>query len=261
MSGHHQLPEDIDSSRTRRAHLPDIHIGRLTIEAHRNIASPMGSVRADAAGLWNRACPRAVAGVEVLALSPEDLLLHLCLHACYQHLLTRLSCFIDIAESVQCFGVRMDWVQFAARASAWGAARYVGLALHLARTMLGARVPDRALERLVPGGLDQRVFEAAKQSIFAQTGYGQWLPLFDREHVTGFSDGVKLAWTRVFLSRAEMAAMYPASRNSSCLYLYYARQVGRVVTLYTTHTLRRARLMMSRERDRNAALVNWLKED
>ena len=154
----------------------------------------------------------------------------------------------------------MDWDGFAARASAWGATRYVGLALHLARTMFGAQVPDQALERLVPGEIDRRIIETARESVLNQTGYGQWLPLFDREHVTGFSDRAKLAWTRVFLSRAEMAAMYPASRNSRCLCLYYARQVGRVVTLYTTHTLRRARLMMSRERDRNAALVRWLSE-
>lgn len=87
-----------------------------------------------------------------------------------------------------------------------------------------------------------------------------------QEHLTAaqaptLADKAKLFWRRVFLSRGEMFATYPASRNSRYLWFYYARRVGHAIRSYTTHTVRRARLMKSRGGDPNAALVNWLKED
>ena len=54
----------------------------FTVEPHWNIVYPTSPFKMDIAGLWVRARPATVAGVEVLALSPEDLLLHLCLHVC-----------------------------------------------------------------------------------------------------------------------------------------------------------------------------------
>jgi len=77
--------------------------------------------------------------------------------------------------------------------------------------------------------------------------------------VTSFGDKARLAWQRVFLSRAEMTETYPASRASRHLYGYYARRVGHVVRSYMTHSLRRARLLTtSPERKSSAALVRWL---
>jgi hypothetical protein len=259
MGGVHQQFEEIEAYVRTKRHLPQVVVRGITIEVHWTIASPTGPVRVEAAGLWNRACPFSIAGVEVLAPSPEDLMLHLCLHACYQNRLSELRGLVDIAETAKRFGGLLDRERFAARASAWGASRYVGLTLHLARSMLGAEVPDAVLEQLAPGGIDQRILEAAREAVLTQTGYGQWQPFFDNVQVTSLGDKARLSWKRVFLSRDEMAAMYPASRNSRHLCFYYARRVGHVVRSFTTHTLRRAGLMMQRRgRDRNATLVRWL---
>ena len=262
IGGVQQEFEDIESRIKWRYHLPQVIVRDLAVEIHWTIAPLIGPVRVDAAGLWDRARPAVIAGVEVLALCPENLLLHLCLHAAYNESLGGgLRPLCDIAETTHRFRDEIDWVKVAERAREWGASRYVGLALHLAGSLLGAGVPDDVLEHLVPGGLDRRVFEAARQSALTRTGYDQWQPFFDKMRATALGDKAKLSWRRVFLSRDEMAATYPASRDMRYLYFYYARRVGHLVRSYTTHTLRRARLMLGRGRDRNAALVRWLKED
>jgi hypothetical protein len=259
LGGVHVQFEDIESRCKRNRHIPPVVVRDLDIEMHWTIASPTGLFRIDAADLWDRARPATIAGVEVLALSPGDMLLHLCLHASLDGLCGGLGPFCDIAEVIHHSRSEIDWARAVRSAREWGAARYVGLMLNLARSMLDAEVPDDVLEQLVPGGPDQRVLDTAKESVLAGTGYRQWMPFFDMVGVTSFADKTRLAWQRVFLSRDEMAKTYPASRKSRHLYGYYARRVGHVVRSYTIHTLRRARLLTtSPERKSSVALVKWL---
>jgi hypothetical protein len=224
---------------------------------------PGGRSRLDTAGLWDRARPATIAGVDVLALSPEDLLLHLCLHAAHRHGLGfGLLPFCDIAETTRRFRGDIDWVQVVERAREWEAVRYVGLMLFLARSMLNAGVPDDVLDKLVPGGIDQRILTVARESVLGQGGYIQRLPFFGRLGAKSIGEKARLSWERVFLSREEMAATYPASRNTRHLYFYYTLRLRDVVGSALSHTFERGRLMMrGRGHDRNAALVNWLKED
>jgi hypothetical protein len=116
---------------------------------------------------------------------------------------------------------------------------------------------------LVPGGIDQRILETAKESVLGQTGgYMQLMPFFGRLGATSFGDRTKLSLERVFLSRGEMAAMYPASCDSRHLSFYYVLRLRDVIRTYWSHTFRRGRLMMhGRGGDPDASLVNWLKED
>lgn len=222
---------------------------------------PGGRSRLDVDGLWSRALPAAVVGVEVLVLSPEDLLLHLCLHATHRHGLSDgLRPFVDIARVASHYRNEMDWPQVVGRAHEWGASRYVGLALQLARNMLDAEVPDDAVERLVPGGVDQRALATARQSVLAKTGYVQLMPFLDWLGAKSVVDMAALSWERVFQSREEMAVLYPGARESSHLFLYHGLRLRDAVRDYLYHTLRRVRLAVrTRGRDPNAQLLNWLR--
>jgi|WetSurMetagenome_2_1015567.scaffolds.fasta_scaffold25747_2 hypothetical protein len=262
MGAGQQQVVNTESRDRQRLHLAQVLIRDLLVEIHWTITLPIGPVKVDSTGLWDRARPVTIAGVEVLALSPEDLLLHLCLHVCYQHFLEEgLRPFCDIAQTILRFRGEIDWPQVVARAREWGASRYVCLALHFARSMLGADVPDAVLEQLVPDGLGQGILEAARESVLVRKGYGQSMPLFDLLGAESFGDKVRLVWERVFLSRTEMAETYPESRNSRHLYLYYALRLRDVIRTYWSHTFRRGQVMVqSHGRDPNAALVNWLSE-
>ena len=135
-------------------HLPYWGPGGVVIEVHWDLAEPAGPVRVDLDGLWERASPVTLADVETLALSPEDLILHLCFHAAYQHRFEMgLRPLCDIAETVRRFEEDLDWRRLERTATAWGVARWAYCGLHLAGVMLGARIPESTLDRLKPDDL------------------------------------------------------------------------------------------------------------
>jgi len=241
-------------------HPPPTYLRDLCIELHWTIADPTGPVRVDPAGLWNRAQRATIAGVELLALSPEDLLVHLCVHFGGEHHLNGLRSFCDITETVRLRGGAMDWQQVVDSTREWHAARYVGLTLHLARRLAGAGVPDDVLERLVPGGIDEHVLELAWRFVLADTGYAPWSPVSGLVGARTFSDKTRLLWQRVFLSRDEMARVYPGSRESRFLCRYYALRVRDVMRNRGATVLKLARSPDFAESTTESAVVaNWLR--
>ncbi len=252
---------DIEWCCRRNAHLPKVVIRDLAIEIHWTIVTPTGPVRIDAAGLWDRAHPTTIAGVEVLALSPEDLLLHLCLHTSYRDCFKGgLRPFSDIAETIHRFRGELDWARVVDAAREWDAARYVGLTLDLARSLLDAGVPDDVLQRLVPRGITRRVLETARESVLTWTGYEEIMPILGLLGAKSIGDKAKLFRERVFLSREEMAAKYPASSTAIHLRLYYVLRLRDVIRTFGDHNLRQCRVMMRNlVRGRKVSLLNWLR--
>ena len=106
----------------------------------------------DIQGIWDRSTPIDPGGVQMLGLSPEDLLLHLCLHTSYHHRFEfglRPSC--DIAWTIDHFGAALDWELLCSQARNRGWKRGVTLALRLARDLMGAGVPEVTLSALEYG--------------------------------------------------------------------------------------------------------------
>jgi hypothetical protein len=243
-------------------HIPPLVVRGCAIEIHWRIGRPTGSIRIDTAGLWDRARPATTAGIDVLALSPEDLLLHLCLHFGHQNGLKVLRALCDTAEMIRHYRTEIDWVQVIDRAREWGATRYVGLTLHMARTMLAAAVPDATLESLVPGGLDPKVLAVASETVISRTTYDKWLsPAFlglrGREPL---GHKVKRLWKRTFLSRDEMLAEYPASRNSRHLYVYHARRIWDIMRKWGPALRRMPSREWEQSLSRNVLLSDWLED-
>jgi hypothetical protein len=254
-----EQPQDIESLCRKTQHLPGAVIRGLIIEIHWTIVSPTGPFGVDTAGLWDRARPATTAGVEVLALSPEDLLLHLCLHFSRQHGLTGLKLLCDIADTIHRFRGEMDWMRVTDRAGEWGASRYVGLTLHLAQSMLGTEVPGDVLGRLVPGGPGKRMLETARECLLARTDPLRSGSLIDRWGAMPIGGKAKLSSKRVFLSREEMAVRYPASRIAKHLWFYYVLRLRDVTRTLVADVLRRGLpTARSGTEGRNAALANWL---
>jgi len=254
---------EIESLCRRESHLPAVVFHHLIVEVHWTLASPTEPVRVDATGLWHRARPATIAGVEVLALSPEDLLLHLCLHVCCRHRLdASLLYFCDISETIHRYRDRMDWDQVVRTAREWGAGRHAGLAFHLAGRLLGASVPGDLLERLVPGGFDQHVLAMAAESVAARLLIPGYVSRSVRDLWGAKSPGemVKLIWGRVFPSREEMAELYPESRNAKHLCLCYLRRFRDVLVMHGASV---PRVMLSRDirqrASKMAAVNDWLK--
>ena len=104
------------------------------------------SLRLDAETVWSRIVPASLGGTEFQTLSPEDLLLVLCVHG-GKHSWERLGWICDVAELIRAYPV-LDWETIWARAQKLGAARLLALGLFLAERFLGAPLPERIRHRL-----------------------------------------------------------------------------------------------------------------
>jgi hypothetical protein len=241
---------------------PDV----FSIEIHWTIELPTSPFEIDVDGLWERARPATIAGIEALVLSPEDLLLHLCLHVSFHHKFhIALKPFCDISETIRHYRDEIDWEQVQLRARQWQTGKYVYLTLYLARELLGAAVPDAVLNALEPNDLDPGLVTWAKEQIFTNQGHA--LPLSPNLvriwEARRFQDKVAAFLKFALPSPQAMATMYPASPLSKRIYLYYPVRLKDLLLRYGRTAWRLLRhdeeMIASAEReDRGNALVDWL---
>lgn len=115
--------------------------GRLTVELHWGVASRDFASLALDEGVWARSVRVPLLGGSVGSLSPEDLLLALCVHGT-KHLWERLAWVCDVAAIIGA-NAALDWEAVLRRARAARVERMLLLGLWLARGLLGAGLPER----------------------------------------------------------------------------------------------------------------------
>lgn len=241
----------------------------LSVEIHWRILPPQFPFPIDAEGQWKRARPAVLAGVETLVFCPEDLLLHLCLHAgCTHGFEPGLRLFCDIREILRHHEADLDWPLVRRLIREWGVGKSAYLTLSLARELLGAKLPDGWLEELRPADFDERYVALAKDQIFSRrprTGppLSMWPAVAQFWGATRFRDKAGLFWKGFFLSREAMARRYPVAVDSWKLNFYYAVRLRDLVRTYGRDVgrwLRRDKDMRAvAEEGRNlTALKEWL---
>jgi len=111
----------------------------VPVELHWDLVPQGFCFRFDLRQLWQRARPAAIAGIQTRSLSPEDMLLLLCVHGCFHHW-ERLAWVCDVAAVVDA-ETALDWQSTMARATALGGRRMLFVGLLLARQLLGTALP------------------------------------------------------------------------------------------------------------------------
>jgi hypothetical protein len=107
--------------------------------------------------------------VDVSALCPEDLLLHLCLHLAYQHRLARgVRGLYDLATVLQRRGAEIDEARLVETARQWGAERVTWLSLRLMQRVTGVEAPGEVLRSLQPEAVPAEVEEQALRQLIPQ---------------------------------------------------------------------------------------------
>jgi hypothetical protein len=239
--------------------------GGVKIELHRTIGHPSGSFNIDVDGLWNRARPATIANVGALALSPEDLLLHLCLHASFDHqFLFGLRSFCDISETIRHCWDDIDWEQIQHRACTWGVGKYVYLTLYLARELLEADVPEAALDSLKPAGFDLQVITWARVQIFSDAVPSLPPNLAQLWGSQQLREKIVLFLKSVFPSGEAMARMYHVPPDSNWIYLYYPLRWKDLLMQYSCPAWRmvhrhKTTVDLAKRENQKAALREWLR--
>jgi len=195
-------------------HVPPLsRRGAVPVELHWSIEKPGNPYAIDIEGLWRRSVPARFGGTEAAVLSPEDLLLHLCLHAGYHHRFDiSLQAFCDLGELIGTDAGGISWPVVERRTADWAAARPVHLCLSLAHELLRAAVPADVLTRLKPPSFRDDVYAAARGKVL--TGSDPDVPRVSGNLARLWGDappGGRWAYLRerIFLPRGELARLYP----------------------------------------------------
>jgi hypothetical protein len=132
--------------------------GQIRIELHWTLADKDRGLKIDEQGLWQRAESVQIDNVEALVLSPEDLILHTCIHATYSDRLFRQArSVVDLSEILNKESGRIKWRIVIENANRWQAGRGVFLMLYLAQHYLNAPVPEDVLSNLQPVDFDPSI--------------------------------------------------------------------------------------------------------
>ena len=197
--------------------------GGIRVEIHWSIAKPTAPFDIDVAAIWQRACQAQIAGVDALVLSPEDLILHLCLHASFSHQFRfGLRACWDIHEVVRHHRDAIDWDQLVRRAQQWRIGKYVYLTLRLVRELLAADIPAAAIAALEPADFSSEVVSWARGCLFATESPSSLSPSMARLWTSRrLKVRVSVLLDTMCPSRVTMARIYRTSPDSRRIYLYY----------------------------------------
>jgi Uncharacterised nucleotidyltransferase len=116
--------------------------------------------------LWARAESVSLAGLEMLSLSPDDLVLHLCLHmGCNDGFHNGLRNVCDIDRVVRRRGSAIDWSRLVATARVWRATPIVQVVCRLAHELLASPIPDTALNQMPWTPRDEAIYPVIRAEV------------------------------------------------------------------------------------------------
>ncbi len=210
----------------------------VSLEIHWSILSPMFPFTIDTDGQWERSKSVLIAGVDAAVFCPEDLLLHLCLHAgCTHGFEPGLRLFYDIDEILRHDRKGMDWGLVQHRSREWGIGKCVYLTLELTREFLGVALPEGLMEALKPNDFDERFVALAREQIFSRklrTGppLSMWPAVAQFWGSARLRDKISLFLKGFFLPRKAMARLYPVPADSIRIYFYYCARLRDLLRAY-----------------------------
>lgn len=143
------------------------HPGRdFVVELHWLLTERYLSINFPMAELWQRCSVAKIGRTAVKALSPEDLLLYLCVHGSKHHWerLEWLSCVAEVIGA----NPSIDWVSIDERARKSGTQRILRIALILAHHLLATPLPEELRTEVEGDSVAVRLAHRAATELFAR---------------------------------------------------------------------------------------------
>lgn len=235
------------------------------IEVHRHIQKINGVRAAErnamlVEALWAHAVEAPVAGTPIRFPAPTDLLLHLVMHAAYDHILNNGPLVLsDIAVLLRRHPI--DWSRFWTLAEAADATRGAVLLLDLAEAHFGALPVDwSAAAANTRNALDEIRDPAALLMLQDRELGGEIWRLRDDGKSHRARQAMRRVVGRLFVSRLEMEMLYGVSARSPLIYLHYPRRWWSLLTSRLPRVLHTRRREGLREQQLiDADVAAWLR--
>jgi hypothetical protein len=118
------------------------------IEIHQNLVPPNNLFYIDVHRVWERAYDTKIGNVDTLVLSPEDLIVHLCLHLSYcNKFVGGIKHLIDISQVVRYYGEGINWDWIIKEANKNKFTKFIYYPLYLAKGILDVGIEKEILNR------------------------------------------------------------------------------------------------------------------
>lgn len=249
------------------------------IELHHDLWASHILRRVDMEEVWARARPARIGGANVLVLSPEDALLHLCLHAALMHgFAIKALGVCDVPVALRRWRDCLDWDVFWSRARAWGAERSAIITLALVQDRLGCPLPDGAsrplaayradldgLMAVAEGEMRSKALALARRrpsgSATDAGGHSARNVLALLERMPSHRARLRLVASRIVIPREELSAWFGLSSEPPWLPLLHPVRIALVAVRQAVGI---SRIMIKRglrrAKDPRTRLLNWLGE-
>jgi hypothetical protein len=175
---------------------------KILVELHWDIVQKYFSCHFDVNKLWDDLKPISLLGRQMMTVSPEQLLLVLCLHNGAKHQWEMLGWICDIAQLIT---VRkdLDWKRILANASRSHMERILFLGLYLAKDMLRADIPNEINRRVIDDKAIPSLAEEVRKRTFTEAentpGEAERFVFFLRMR-ENFKDKMQYCFRRLFTS-------------------------------------------------------------
>jgi hypothetical protein len=251
---------------TQSNHLPRLTTPRsnIAVEVHTRLTKSDRLTRAETsmefAALFARSISRDVGGCRTRFTGASDLLVHLCLHAVYEHQFNNGPLTLcDIRWLLAT--TQIDWPHVWRLAGEQGATRGVVLALKLTQR----EWPDLAIDFLGAdaciGPADAEVLPLAARLMMRSFADRRDVALLERVASADTVSRLTFLWRRLFPSASEMALQYPLRPGSPLLYVYHVRRWLRLMGTRLPSIMRRAGVeRVEAEVDQLRSLNKWLQQ-
>ena len=148
--------------------------GGSAVDLHWAIAERHFSFPLDLEGLWGRLDRISLGGRDVFTLSPEDLLLILCVQG-FKDAWERLKHICDVAEVIHVHQ-DMDWGRVIEQADASGGRRTLFLGLALASDLLGTTLPEEIAQKVQTDPAVRTLARRVQERLFRTSGSPRRFP-------------------------------------------------------------------------------------
>jgi len=227
LTRHPDYPGDPAAALETFKHLPPLRSasGQVTVELHDRLFDP-NHARQESVDLarteqfWARCVDIPVAGEPVRFESPTDLLLHLIVHAVYDHefnngplLMSDLAFLLDSQP--------IDWTLFWRLAQEGGHTLACIFALTLTERYWGGKPITWPADA---GGIRAEAsarWESAAVLMLQDISDRKFLSLANRFSARAPAERIKILWGQIFPTKAVVAAIYPVREHSALVYLWY----------------------------------------
>lgn len=216
------MDEDVSPERYNEEFGCDLYYaGKVNImEIHWGIVRKTGSdkyTRIEMERIWERAIPAKIVGVDTLVLSPEDMLLHFCVHL-PRHRYNRLIWLCDTLEVIEHSDI--DWEYVIENAEKYRTKAYMYYGLHFTDELLGCDIPEEVLEELKPPWFETMVLSVVLKDVLSSKR--KIMPIFNLMKILlidRFQDRLRYLWAYIFPPVESLARMYSVSGKK--VYFYY----------------------------------------